>query len=152
MDPTTTILRASEQQTRNYRAAAASEVFLCDAIAITHPIATATLAAFDAGLRNEQTGHGYRRNDDGGEYDLRVWVSVDLWMAQLRYRRNETIVARGAVRPVMPEQDGKAITSTAATGCGCGSSGTSNVGMMLGVVLLLMCVKHRGACDRHHRR
>ena len=30
-----------------------------------------------------------RRNDDGGEYDLREWVSVDLWIAQLRYRRAE---------------------------------------------------------------
>ncbi len=89
VDPATNILRASEQQTRNYLDAAASTAFLWDAIPLTHPSATATLAAFDAGLRNEQTGHGYRRNDDGGEYDLREWVSVDLWLAQLRYRRTE---------------------------------------------------------------
>ena len=125
-----------------HRAAAASAVFLCDAIAITHPIRANHI-------------HHRRHCDDnrdrfvhcGGPHRM---LPTSQW--QLRYRRNETIVARGAVRPVMPEQDGKAITSTAATGCGCGSSGTSNVGMMLGVVLLLMCVKHRGACDRHHRR
>lgn len=89
LDPTTKILRASVEQTTNYLDAAASTVFLWDALPVTHPSAAITLAAFDAGLRNEQTGHGYRRNDDGGEYDLREWVSVDMWLAQLRYRRNE---------------------------------------------------------------
>lgn len=89
LDPTTKILRASVEQTTNYLDAAAGTVFLWDALPVLHPSAAITLAAFDAGLRNEQTGHGYRRNDDGGEYDLREWVSVDLWLAQLRYRRNE---------------------------------------------------------------
>ena len=201
VNPTTNILRASDQQTRNYLDAAASAAYLWDAIAVTHPSATATLAAFDAGLRNEQTGHGYRRNDDGGEYDLREWVSVDLWMAQLRYRRTEraagdallawvtaqarlnfdvvpenydrvtadyigevpmlgfgaaayitTIVARGAVPPITPEQDGEPGTPSAASGCGCGSSGTSNVGMMVAVGLLVICINRRGVRNgRRHR-
>jgi GH15 family glucan-1,4-alpha-glucosidase len=98
VDPQSLVLRASFEQTQNYLDAAAMTAFLWDAIALDHPSVAATVAAFDAGLRNQQTGHGYRRNDDGGDYDLREWVSVDLWLAQLAYRRNDTARADALVQ------------------------------------------------------
>ena len=36
---------------------------------------------FKAGLWNGEVGHGYHRDDDGGEYDTREWIMVDLRIA-----------------------------------------------------------------------
>ena len=44
-------------------------------------VASATLNAFRGGLWNSQVGRGYRRNDEGGQYDLREWVICDLRIA-----------------------------------------------------------------------
>jgi hypothetical protein len=45
-------------------------------------VARATLAALETGLFLTFTGHGYKRNDDGGEYDNREWIMIDMRVAQ----------------------------------------------------------------------
>jgi GH15 family glucan-1,4-alpha-glucosidase len=61
--------------------AASIEALNWDVVPATGRTASATLDAFRAGLWNEQVGHGYRRNDDGGPYDLREWIMIDLRIA-----------------------------------------------------------------------
>ncbi len=97
IDPATGAVRQSlEQSTRSLDAAAITFV-LWDLIPAGGEAATATLAAFDQGLWNGVTGHGYRRNDDGGEYDLREWVVVDLWIAEAKRRAGRTAEAAAIV-------------------------------------------------------
>jgi GH15 family glucan-1,4-alpha-glucosidase len=73
--------------------AAAIELFNWDVLDARGPAAVATLAAFDAGLWNGLVGHGYRRNDDGGDYDLREWIVVDLRVAHALERLGRTAAA-----------------------------------------------------------
>ena len=49
------------------------------------PVAMATLNALMAGLR-VASGHGLRRNDDGGWYDRQEWVFIDLRVASAMRR------------------------------------------------------------------
>ena len=81
VDPGTSILRSSLEQTSSYLDAATISAMRWDVIAPDGAVALATLAAFDAGLF-QVTGHGYRRNDDGGEYDNREWIAIDMWIAE----------------------------------------------------------------------
>jgi GH15 family glucan-1,4-alpha-glucosidase len=83
VDPVTGVLRASLEQTTSYLDAAAISTFRWGVLPPTGPVAAATLSAFEQGLSVEVTGHGYRRNDDGGDYDRREWIAVDLWMAEV---------------------------------------------------------------------
>ncbi len=82
VDPGTGILRASLEQTSSFLDAAAISAMRWSVLPGDGATAAATLAAFDAGLAIEVTGHGYRRNDDGGDYDRREWIAIDLWMAE----------------------------------------------------------------------
>jgi GH15 family glucan-1,4-alpha-glucosidase len=82
VEPGTKILRSSLEQTSQFLDAAAVTAFNLDVLPPDGAIARATLAAFDAGLAIAVTGHGYQRNDDGGDYDRREWIAVDLWMAE----------------------------------------------------------------------
>lgn len=43
--------------------------------------AAPSLDAWKAGLWNTEVGHGYHRNDDGGDYDSREWIVIDLRIA-----------------------------------------------------------------------
>ncbi|MCX5741500.1 MAG: glycoside hydrolase family 15 protein [Proteobacteria bacterium] len=61
--------------------AAAVEALNWDVVPATGRVADATLDAFRAGLWNTATGHGYHRNDDGGPYDRREWIVIDLRIA-----------------------------------------------------------------------
>ena len=61
--------------------AAAVEALNWDVVPATGTTATATLDAFKAGLWNGEVDHGYHRNDDGGDYDSREWIMVDLRIA-----------------------------------------------------------------------
>ncbi len=83
VDPTTGVLRASLEQQSSYLDAAVISAFRWGVLPATGPAARATLDAFEQGLRVEVTGHGYRRNDDGGDYDRREWIAVDLWLAEV---------------------------------------------------------------------
>lgn len=65
---------------------AAVMVFLNDIVAPQSPVFASTYRAWQQGLRIRETGRGYRRNDDGGAYDEREWVVVDLWLAQALWR------------------------------------------------------------------
>lgn len=82
VDPATSILRSSLEQTTSYLDAAAVAALRWDVVPADGAVARATLAAFDAGLAIGVTGHGYQRNDDGGDYDRREWIAVDMWMAE----------------------------------------------------------------------
>ena len=81
VDGGTGILRSSLEQTSSYLDAAAIAAFRWDVLPADGPSALATLAAFDAGLRTV-AGHGYQRNDDGGDYDRREWIAIDMWLAE----------------------------------------------------------------------
>ncbi|MCE9574833.1 MAG: hypothetical protein K8W52_16910 [Deltaproteobacteria bacterium] len=70
--------------------AAAVELFNWDVLPADGPAAHATLAAFDTGLWNGLVGHGYRRNDDGGDYDLREWIVIDMRIARALARVGRT--------------------------------------------------------------
>lgn len=97
VDPATQVVRQSlEQSTRSLDAAAITFV-LWDLVPADGAVAAATLAAFDQGLWNGVTGHGYRRNDDGGDYDLREWVVVDLWIAEAKRRAGRVAEADALV-------------------------------------------------------
>lgn len=61
--------------------AAAVEALNWDVVPATGATAIATLDAFKAGLWNGEVGHGYHRDDDGGDYDTREWIMVDLRIA-----------------------------------------------------------------------
>jgi len=69
---------------------AAVEVLNWDVVPADGAVAKATLAAFDAGLWNGLVGHGYHRNDDGGPYDQREWVVLDLRIATALRRAGRT--------------------------------------------------------------
>lgn len=51
-------------------------------------VADTTLARFDTALK-VASGHGYFRNDDGGEYDSQEWLFIDLRLAYARLLRGE---------------------------------------------------------------
>ncbi|MSP61871.1 MAG: glycoside hydrolase family 15 protein [Myxococcales bacterium] len=61
--------------------AAVVEAFNYGVIDPTGPVAVATLDAFRKHLFLEKTGHGYKRNQNGGSYDEREWVVIDLRIA-----------------------------------------------------------------------
>jgi MYXO-CTERM domain-containing protein len=82
VDPTTQVLRSSLEETTRHLDAAGIEAFNWDVLPAGGAVARATLDAFRAGLWNGAVGHGYRRNDDGGDYDRREWIVVDLRIAQ----------------------------------------------------------------------
>ncbi len=73
--------------------AAAIELFNWDVLPADGAAARATLDAFATGLWNGLVGHGYRRNDDGGDYDLREWIVVDLRIARALTRVGRTAEA-----------------------------------------------------------
>ncbi len=75
-----TVLRGNLEETSTLDAAAI-EAFNWDVVPATTNIATGTLDAFKAGLWNGDVGHGYHRNDDGGDYDTREWIMIDLRIA-----------------------------------------------------------------------
>ncbi len=66
--------------------AAAVEALDWDVVPATGATATATLDAFDNGLWNSAVGHGYHRNDDGGDYDRREWIMIDMRIATAQRR------------------------------------------------------------------
>lgn len=82
VDGATGILRSSLEETTSYLDAAAIEAFNWGVLPSDDPALPATLDAFRAGLWNDVVGRGYRRNDDGGDYDRREWAVVDLWIAR----------------------------------------------------------------------
>ena len=66
VDEASGVLRGSYEETDNYLDAAAIEAFNFDALPADGETATRTLDAFREKLWIGLTGHGYRRNDDGG--------------------------------------------------------------------------------------
>jgi GH15 family glucan-1,4-alpha-glucosidase len=82
VDPATDILRSSLEETSSYLDGAAIEAFNWGVLPRDHAALPATLDAFRAGLWNDVVGRGYRRNDDGGEYDRREWIVIDLRIAR----------------------------------------------------------------------
>ncbi len=81
IDPASGVLRSSTEETSAFLDGAAVEAWNWGVIEPDHPSLVATLDAFRAGLWNPAVGQGYRRNDDGGEYDLREWAVIDLRLA-----------------------------------------------------------------------
>ncbi|MEZ4402126.1 MAG: hypothetical protein R3B06_19015 [Kofleriaceae bacterium] len=75
------VARASLEQPGASLDAAAVALFRFGVVPPDGAVARATLDAWRVGLWNPLTGHGYRRNDDGGPYDEREWIAVDLWLA-----------------------------------------------------------------------
>lgn len=75
------LIRASLEQTTSNLDAAAVACLRFGVIAADGDVARATLATWRQGLWQDVTGHGYRRNDDGGPYDEREWIAIDLWIA-----------------------------------------------------------------------
>lgn len=63
-----------------YTDAAVVEAINAGLLRTDEPAAAATLDHLLANLR-VASGHGYYRNDDGGEYDRREWVFIDLRLA-----------------------------------------------------------------------
>jgi uncharacterized protein (TIGR03382 family) len=98
VDPETGILRASLEETSAYLDAAAVEAFNWEVLSGGGDVARRTLDAFRAGLWNGAVGHGYRRNDEGGDYDLREWVVVDLRIAAALRRIGRTAEADALVQ------------------------------------------------------
>jgi MYXO-CTERM domain-containing protein len=86
VDPATRVLRGSLEQVDHYLDAAVVEAFDLDVLPADGAVANATLDALRASLWLPATGHGYRRNDDGGSYDEREWIVVDLRVAQAARR------------------------------------------------------------------
>ncbi|HEY4244787.1 MAG TPA: glycoside hydrolase family 15 protein [Kofleriaceae bacterium] len=78
--------------------AAGVEAFNWGVLPPTGSVASATLDAYRAGLWNA-SGHGYHRNDDGGEYDLREWIMIDLRISQALRRsgREDRVAAADAL-------------------------------------------------------
>ena len=97
VDPATRVVRQSLEQTVRSLDAAAVTFILYGLVPADGEVAAATLAAFDQGLWNGVTGHGYHRNDDGGEYDLREWAVIDLWIAQAKRMAGRTAEADALV-------------------------------------------------------
>jgi len=64
---------------------AAVDAFNNGAIDAAGQVAAASFARWDEHLA-VNSGHGYRRNDDGDSYDLQEWVMVDLRLAEARRR------------------------------------------------------------------
>lgn len=81
VDPRNDVLRSSLEEQDLYLDAAAIEAFNWNVLPADGTVASATLDAFRTSLWNPVTNHGYRRNDDGGEYDLREWIVIDLRIA-----------------------------------------------------------------------
>jgi GH15 family glucan-1,4-alpha-glucosidase len=81
VDAETGILRSSLEESASYLDGAVVEAFNWGVLPGAGDTARSTLDALRAGLWNGAVGHGYRRNDDGGDYDLREWVVVDLRIA-----------------------------------------------------------------------
>ena len=75
------LIRSSLEQTSSNLDGAASAVLRFGLVPADGDVARATLATWRQGLWQPITGHGYRRNDDGGPYDEREWIAVDLWIA-----------------------------------------------------------------------
>jgi len=84
------VVRASLEQTTSYLDAAAVGFLRWGLVPADGAVARGSLDAWKLGLTNPLTGHGYHRNDDGGPYDEREWIAVDLWIAD---------AARAAGRP-----------------------------------------------------
>ncbi len=75
------VIRASLEQTTSYLDAAAIGFLRWGLVPADGDVARASLDAWKLGLSNPLTGHGYHRNDDGGPYDEREWIAIDLWIA-----------------------------------------------------------------------
>ena len=74
------VVRASTEQTSSYLDAAAVAFLRFGLVPADGDVARASLDAWRAGLA-QPTGHGFKRNDDGGAYDEREWIAIDLWLA-----------------------------------------------------------------------
>ncbi len=81
VDPANHVLRGSLEQVDHYLDAATVEAFNLDVLPADGKAALATLDALRTSLWLGLTGHGYRRNDDGGAYDEREWIVMDLRIA-----------------------------------------------------------------------
>ncbi len=77
------------QQGWGYDDLAAVDAFNNGNLDAAGEVATASFARWDEHLA-VNSGHGYRRNDDGDAYDLQEWVMVDLRMAEARRRGCDT--------------------------------------------------------------
>jgi len=78
------VVAASREQLAtggDYLDLAAVEVFNLDILEATGPSLTASVAAWDEGLRVAH-GNGFARNDDGSVYDAHEWIVMDLRLAE----------------------------------------------------------------------
>jgi GH15 family glucan-1,4-alpha-glucosidase len=80
VDPGSHVLRGNLEDSA-WLDAAPLEAFNWDVIARDGDVARASLDAWKANLWNGLVGHGYHRNDDGGDYDTREWIVIDLRIA-----------------------------------------------------------------------
>ena len=74
------LIRASLEQTTANLDAAAVGFLRWGLVPPDGDVAIGTLEAWRQGLA-VPSGHGIHRNDDGGEYDRREWIAVDMWLA-----------------------------------------------------------------------
>jgi hypothetical protein len=74
------LIRASLEQTSANLDAAAVGFLRWGLVPPDGDVAIGTLEAWRQGLA-VPSGHGIHRNDDGGEYDRREWIAVDMWLA-----------------------------------------------------------------------
>ena len=91
------VIRASLEQTTANLDAAAVGFLRWGLVPPDGDIARATLDAWRVGLANDLTGHGYHRNDDGGPYDEREWIAIDLWIADAARAAGRTAEADALV-------------------------------------------------------
>ncbi|HTJ41964.1 MAG TPA: glycoside hydrolase family 15 protein [Kofleriaceae bacterium] len=80
VDPGTHALRGNTEESA-WMDSAPVEAFNWDVLAADGDVARASLDQWKANLWNGLVGHGYHRDDDGGFYDVREWIVIDLRMA-----------------------------------------------------------------------
>lgn len=91
------VVRASVEQTASYLDAAAVGFLRWGLVPADGTVARASLAAWQRGLFMNLTGHGYRRNDDGGDYDEREWIAIDMWLADALRAAGDTAAAEALI-------------------------------------------------------
>jgi GH15 family glucan-1,4-alpha-glucosidase len=109
VDPTTHALAASVEQLRNgdgkFADAQTALVIDADVITATGAIGLATLDLLRSKLFLGATGHGYKRNDDGGAYDEREWIVIDLAISRALRKAGRTREADALLDWVTSEAD-----------------------------------------------
>lgn len=107
LDANGAIAASVEQRSTGAHYADAQAAFLlnADVVSATSAIGRATLDLLESQLFLTATGHGFERNDDGGAYDAREWIVIDLAMSEALRRAGRAQEAGAILGWVTSEAD-----------------------------------------------